>query len=97
MPVRDNTWPVIAWEGLLGYVLTAEALLGAFGKPLMTDAWREALNHPVKRWMVITAWGLTTKHLFFPKVLPWLDPFSFIGLVLVTIKRVLQQTGVLHA
>ena len=76
-----DQWATRAWCGLCAYVLVSDLALGATGHPYMTDAWRDALEHPVHRWLVIVAWGLTTKHLFFPNFMPKVDPFSAIGCV----------------
>jgi hypothetical protein len=88
--MQDSTWGLIAWEGLLAYILLTDSALGLAGKPYMTDIFRDALRHPAKRWLVISAWALTTKHLFYPELLPWLDPFSVIGLGVFTLKKAIS-------
>lgn len=67
------------WVGLTAYVVGSEAGLAATNNELMTDAWRHALEHPKNRWLVIVAWLVTTKHLFFGRMFPLLDPFTWVG------------------
>lgn len=78
-----------AWIGLATYVFAVDCGLLLTHKDAMTDAWRQALDHPIHRWIVIAAWVFTTKHLFFGKVLPWLDPFGVIALAVEGIRRVI--------
>lgn len=82
----DN-WAVYAWVGLATYVFVVDISLGATGHKYMTDAWHEALHHPVHRWIVISAWLFTTKHLFFRNFLPWLDPYGAIAMMVKSISR----------
>lgn len=51
---------VIGWDLCVGWLLQGETLTGAF---------RKATKHPISRWPVVLAWGITTFHLF-----GWLDP-----------------------
>jgi hypothetical protein len=77
-----------AWVGLLGYIFVVDTALGLASEKYMTDIIRESFKHPIKKWATIAAWGFTTKHLFFGNILPWLDPFSFIGLIVELVKKV---------
>ncbi len=59
-----------AWLGLVGYIIAADAILIVFERNghvryyTMSTAFRNALSHPWKRWLVIIVWGLLTLHLF---------------------------------
>jgi hypothetical protein len=47
----------------------------------LSTALGNALDHPKRRWPVIAAWVITTKHLFFRKRLRWCDPFLGVGIL----------------
>jgi len=76
-----------AWIGLTAYVVGYDLYGLLNDKELLTEAFRRGLEDPVSRWLVVLAWGLTTKHLFFGKFLPWLDPFHLIGILAATISH----------
>lgn len=91
----------LAWVGLASYVTLYDvpALIiknrqiertGSSDIDLMTEAWREALHHPKRRWIVIGCWAFTTKHLFFGEFLPWLDPFVIIGIAAEAVDQLLR-------
>jgi hypothetical protein len=72
-------WGEAAWLGLATYIFAVDIALLMRGQKPMTEIWREALRHPLRRWVAILAWVFTTKHLFFGGFLPWLDPFHGIA------------------
>lgn len=78
---------VLAWAGLAGYVFVVDIALLLKGNKPMTEVWREALRHPAHRWVVIAAWGFTTKHLFAGNFIPWLDPFNIIAAGAMAIQK----------
>ena len=75
------------WAGLALYILLWHLFGILRNFELLTTAWRRALAHPYRRWIVIIAWIMTTKHLFFGGFLPKLDPFHAIGMTATHIKR----------
>lgn len=87
LAILDN-YAVYAWLGLASYVFIVDIALGATGHKYMTDAWHEALRHPLHRWIVISAWAFTTKHLFFRDFLPRCDPYGLIALGVKSIKKI---------
>lgn len=84
---RDTLPAELAWLGLVAYVSVVDSYLLATGREPMTKAWRNALQHPLNRWVVILAWFFTTKHLFFGDFLPKIDPFR----VLTGMARILNK------
>lgn len=89
---QSDMWATYAWVGLALYILAVDISLGATGHKYMTDAWREAMAHPIHRWVVICAWGFTTKHLFFGNLLPWLDPYHGIAAVVKAISKLKRSS-----
>lgn len=69
----------ILWIGLAAYVLSTDSYALASGKETLSEAFGRAMMHPKRRWFVIVSWLLTTKHLFFRRFIPWLDPFGLIA------------------
>lgn len=78
----------IAWVGLVVYIFVFDVFLLITGRKTMTEVWEDAMRHPGKRWLIILAWGFTTKHLFFRWLLPWLDPFGAIAGAAILIKKI---------
>ena len=70
-----------AWIGLNTYVLGYDFYGMLTGKELLTEACYRACEDPAKRWIVTMMWAITTKHLFFSKFIPWLDPFHILALM----------------
>jgi hypothetical protein len=76
-----------AWLIMAGGIASYDIWAMTTDRCTMTEAWRTALVHPKNRWIVIAAWGFTTKHLFFGEFAKWLDPFSlFVGITYFTKK-----------
>lgn len=67
------------WLGLFGLVLCGDIYALWHDKQTFSAAFYDALQHPVKRWIIMGAWLFTTKHLFTKKI-PWLDPFIVMAL-----------------
>jgi hypothetical protein len=80
-----------AWLGLVGYITAVDGYLLATDEAPMTEVWRKALSHPINRWVVILAWLFTTKHLFFGKFLPKVDPFTSLVLAARIAKKILGE------
>lgn len=73
---RTNLIGSYLWAGLIAYVVAVDMYALLSEKETLSDACTRMLGSPIKRWAVIAAWGLTTKHLFVRNVVPWLDPFA---------------------
>lgn len=86
--MRPAGW---AWIALAGYVAVVDSLLlrkhKKYGLPYcsMSEAFGDALRHPVRRWPVTTVWTILTLHLF-GCLLPgppgfWsaIDPISYLA------------------
>lgn len=81
----------VLWVGLAAYVLGVDIYALSTGRETLTEAFGRALIHPHRRWLVSVSWALTTKHLFFKRFLPWLDPFALIGLSLAGIDKLIRR------
>lgn len=87
--MRPAGW---CWVGLAIYVTLADAILiygrkaGMEGYCTMSQAFEDALHHPVRRWPVVIAWSLVTFHLFdawLPDSVQRIDPIGWAGSVMV--------------
>lgn len=87
MHEKDST-SSLAWLGLAGYVFGYDVYALLNKKETLSEGFNRAMHHPRKRWLVILAWGFTTKHLFFRDRIKWLDPFGIIGLFVDSVKRI---------
>lgn len=81
----------VLWAGLAAYVLGVDIYALSTGRETLTEAFGRALVHPKRRWLVSVSWALTTKHLFFKRFLPWLDPFALIGLSLAGMNKLIRR------
>lgn len=79
------------WIGLVAYIFGVDFYALLTDKEPLTEAFRRALENPKRRWIVTVSWILTTKHLFFGHVIPWLDPFGLIALGVGVIKKYLKK------
>lgn len=70
-----------AWAGLAIYVLAYDIWAMKRGSETLSGAFWRGMDHPRKRWMVVLAWLVVTKHLVLPEVLAEKDPFNIIGWV----------------
>lgn len=71
-----------AWVILVSYVLGYDIWAIRGHHETLSGAFWRALNHPQKRWVVLIAWAITTKHLVFPQVLAERDPFNVVASVI---------------
>lgn len=60
-------------------MIGAELYLGLTDHEFLTTAFHEWRNDPIKKWVVISIWAFTTKHLFFRDFLPKLDPYGLLA------------------
>lgn len=77
----------MVWAGLALYILIIDMYLLLTGRKTMTEVFQEALLSPNRKWILILAWGFTTKHLFFGRFVPWLDPFGLMAGGAMVIKK----------
>lgn len=75
----DSQTSTLGWLGLAGYVLAYDVWAIANNRETLSSGFWRALSCPRKRWLVIGAWGLITKHLVTPSLLPKADPLNIIG------------------
>ena len=79
--LRPGGW---CWVGLAGSVTAADVLLIRFGKATMSEVFGDALKHPGRRWLVLSAWAVLTLHLFgniLPRIAHPIKRFDPIGAV----------------
>lgn len=76
------------WFGLACYVLCVDIFALLTGRETLSEAFGRAVSHPRRRWLATLSWLFTTKHLFFPKFLSWLDPFALMALFVRLIQRI---------
>lgn len=65
-PLKSGT---TGWVLLAGFVVAWDYAAWKIRGESLTSAFRKSVQHPVARWPVVLAWGVTTFHLF-----GWLDP-----------------------
>lgn len=53
----------LGWVVVAGTVIGIDAYLIFNGEETLSEIFGKALNHPVKRWVVLTIWGSVTLHL----------------------------------
>ena len=70
------TYGTAAWAGLVAFVVAADAALILTKSKTMSSTFRNALHHPVRRWVVGGSWTLLTLHLFTETKY---DPISIAG------------------
>jgi hypothetical protein len=66
----------LGWVGLVAYVALTDAILIKTKSRTMSSAFRDAIHHPAKRWVVGASWVGLTVHLFTKTKY---DPISIIG------------------
>lgn len=83
-----------AWLGLTVYVVASDSFLiieehrGKVNYYTMSNAFRESLRHPIKRWPVILMWAILTFHLFdffFPETIRRFEPIGAAGRLLAPV------------
>lgn len=52
------------WTGLTAYVLTYDSWATKTNRDTMTDVFRKASHHPMRRWPVVLTVGVVVSHLF---------------------------------
>lgn len=81
----------LAWVGLSSYVVLYDIWAMFSGKETLSSAFERAIQAPKKRWLVTASWLLTTKHLFFKDIVPWLDPFAVLALGVKAMQKALHK------
>ena len=80
-----------AWFAMAGGIACYDIWAMTTGHSTMTEAWRTALAHPKNKWVVIAAWGFTTKHLFFGDFARWSDPFNVFAAAAFLTKKIYKE------
>lgn len=79
------------WVGLASYVFIADVFALLSKRETLSEAFGRAIDNPRRRWLVTASWLFTTKHLFFRKFIPWLDPFALIAIFVGVIEKVTRR------
>ena len=74
----NGSW---GWLGLAGFILGYDAWAIASGRETLTRSFQRAMKHPLRRWPVAVAVGVTVLHLY-DQLPARLDPFGHLANVL---------------
>lgn len=80
------------WVALAGLVVSYDMWAMLTEHETMTSAFGRALEHPLARWPVLAAWGITTLHLL-GRMPRQIDPFHVLSLTTVQVRKLSGHKG----